>query len=822
MASKKMSGMHTVKSGKKTKTSYLSKLAKKKTSEKCVEEEQDNCSHENDVSQSKVCTETEDNEQDMSRSVGIATRHQTKGSNETHVEGNSSESEQNRNRNGGSIGPVCHETIESNENDIEEKYNDSEQNRMKRSGIAATEHDTNEIQDGDTGYRFKDTEHILVGNNGGIAASGPEIKVSKDRVVEEKSKDTGGNLSRNGESISLERESKGPKNTEENRKGNNRGIALGHETKVSKDRVVEVKSKNTVGVIMKKSVKISPERVTKGLKNNRGVDLGRETEGSQESSVATGFKEIEANHTETNEMTALGYKTKKSKDRNFEEKSKDTGLNLIRKIGKICLKQKPKGPTVTEENWKGNHRGVALGRETEGSKEYSDDENPSDIMEKMAGSSGLVVPEYGPKESHDDIKTKNPLWNLCVDATQDGISDLDVDVIVSSEDAGLQGFGMVAKQLLQKGGEQYKLQKMVASSMVGDLKSWHFIFTPGAGRLNCKNVAHANIPKLEVTDQDKWCDHFKTFLGRLVKRTNCMGFTSMAIPLLGTGRKGAPTDFVIDLLCGQIRNCAKKPADKAWLQTIYIVHPNRSIVRSIETVAKRLHLYRTPEVTQKPEVTIGKTKTRDYDKYFIEKYSVKLPKKTNDLTDEDCPICMEKIDSKERVELKKCHHVFCLSCAKQSFNVKPACPLCNVVYGTIRGNQPEGFMVEMFGKESLPGFVGCGNIHIYYSFCDGIQDAEHPNPGKPYRGTRREAFLPDDEEGQRVHRLLRKSFQQQMTFTIGSSRTTGRENVVTWNDIHHKTRIHGGSERYGYPDPLYLKRVQEELASKGISEATDS
>lgn len=65
--------------------------------------------------------------------------------------------------------------------------------------------------------------------------------------------------------------------------------------------------------------------------------------------------------------------------------------------------------------------------------------------------------------------------------------------------------------------------------------------------------------------------------------------------------------------------------------------------------------------------------------------------------------------------------------------------------------------------------------------------------------------------------MLERAFKQGLTFTIGFSRTTGRNNVVTWNDIHHKTRTSGGPERFGYPDPDYLERVREELEAKGIT-----
>jgi len=52
---------------------------------------------------------------------------------------------------------------------------------------------------------------------------------------------------------------------------------------------------------------------------------------------------------------------------------------------------------------------------------------------------------------------------------------------------------------------------------------------------------------------------------------------------------------------------------------------------------------------------------------------------------------------------------------------------------------------------------------------------------------------------------------------VGRSITTGNDNTVVWNDIHHKTSMTGGPTSYGYPDPGYLNRVIEDLKAKGIT-----
>jgi len=64
---------------------------------------------------------------------------------------------------------------------------------------------------------------------------------------------------------------------------------------------------------------------------------------------------------------------------------------------------------------------------------------------------------------------------------------------------------------------------------------------------------------------------------------------------------------------------------------------------------------------------------------------------------------------------------------------------------------------------------------------------DHPSPNTYYKGIMRKAFLPDTKEGQEVCGMLATAFRRGLVFTIGASRTTGKEGVITWNDINHKT-----------------------------------
>lgn len=182
-----------------------------------------------------------------------------------------------------------------------------------------------------------------------------------------------------------------------------------------------------------------------------------------------------------------------------------------------------------------------------------------------------------------------------------------------------------------------------------------------------------------------------------------------------------------------------------------------------------------------------------------------------------CPICLGEIQNIKTLE--KCQHSFCEDCITRALQVKKACPMCGRFYGQLVGNQPENgrMLVSKDSSLLLPGYEKYGTIIIQYVFPPGIQGSEHPNPGVRYPGTTRVAYLPDCPEGNKVLTLFKKAFDQRLTFTIGTSMTTGRPNVITWNDIHHKTNCTGGPQLFGYPDPTYLLRVQEELRAKGIT-----
>ena len=155
-------------------------------------------------------------------------------------------------------------------------------------------------------------------------------------------------------------------------------------------------------------------------------------------------------------------------------------------------------------------------------------------------------------------------------------------------------------------------------------------------------------------------------------------------------------------------------------------------------------------------------------------------------------------------------HFFHIECIGNLIgnNTSFKCPNCLRIYGILTGNMPYGtFNAYKSNSPKCSGF-NCDTIIINYHFPNG--------PG--YTGTSRRSYLPNTKEGREVLALLKVAFDRKLTFTVGTSVTTGKKNTVVWNGIHHKTSVYGGPTCFGYPDNTYFNRVKEELASKGVTQ----
>jgi deltex-like protein len=177
---------------------------------------------------------------------------------------------------------------------------------------------------------------------------------------------------------------------------------------------------------------------------------------------------------------------------------------------------------------------------------------------------------------------------------------------------------------------------------------------------------------------------------------------------------------------------------------------------------------------------------------------------------EMCDICVSEAGSWHEA---KCGHRVCTDCHEQIQKERTTmsgqrhtffkCPFCQAFEGIEIGDCPDGTMTVHTTDTPVAGYSRHGSIHIRYIIS---QDQHYLD---------RSAYSPDSPEGKQVLALLQVAWDRRLTFKVGTSATTGQQNVLIWN-LHHKTSRVGGIQMHGFPDDTYLDRIKEELAQRGI------
>jgi len=187
----------------------------------------------------------------------------------------------------------------------------------------------------------------------------------------------------------------------------------------------------------------------------------------------------------------------------------------------------------------------------------------------------------------------------------------------------------------------------------------------------------------------------------------------------------------------------------------------------------------------------------------------------NSTEPDECSICLDELSTQIAIKLQKCGHKFHKLCIENALSRRNACPICRTAVGEPQGKMPSGKMTITASTKKCQGY-SCGSIIITYRIPGGLQRTGHT-----FAGTTRRAYLPDNERGRTLLKRLEYAFMRGLTFVVGTSLTTGQQNVITWASIHHKTNRSGGVLAHGYPDANYFSNVNEELDSLGVPPAKD-
>lgn len=432
-----------------------------------------------------------------------------------------------------------------------------------------------------------------------------------------------------------------------------------------------------------------------------------------------------------------------------------------------------------------------------------------------------------------------------VDLYVGDITTVPLDAVVNIGNSTLSNRNGLNKVILDRAGNDIvqEINRKINATQKKRLDFGEVLLT-GGGRLASKKIIHTvavTFKNAHVTDVAAVRKVMQTCL----KKAKAEKFISLAFPAIGTGKSYFKHDECIDAYVSELKSWRSLfPKEIHFvvysgrlfneIQATFSLHfssPSNVTGNSSFYVNNSLSSNRKRKnSTSKNSASSGSLFQNDnVQKNTLQNNSSGLGATGGAATafvdtvssdptvpNDTCTICL--CDFTDRKTLKKCGHSFCSACINQSFSsVGPSCPICQTVYGKVIGLQPPGTMTVQRESKSLPGFPGCKHFVVFYQIPSGIQTSSHPNPGASFSGVTRTAYLPCSKEGETIVKMLQRAFEQKLIFTVGDSRTTNMSDVVTWNDIHHKTSIMGGLSRYGYPDPNYLQRVSEELKVKGIT-----
>ncbi|XP_065920742.1 uncharacterized protein [Dysidea avara] len=398
---------------------------------------------------------------------------------------------------------------------------------------------------------------------------------------------------------------------------------------------------------------------------------------------------------------------------------------------------------------------------------------------------------------------------------QADITEEMVDVIVNAANDRLSHIGGVAFAINEASNGIVQQQSTAVIQQHGLIQVSQVVHTGAGGSLKCKYVIHTVGPE-QYKHKDKCQELLWMACVNTLALAEKLGVTSIAIPPISSGIFGVPKDVVAKTIISAV---CQYPCHPGGLLTdvriVIIDDPTFEAFKPTFIDARANTTVITQSQDSAPPHTPPTTSFQHSHSWPNETQGDRSSRHTHSKPrTEECPICKDDITD---LVTTKCKHNYCRGCLEKSLQTSPYCPVCKVPLRQVTGDQPDGRMTHQILKDQhLSGYEQYGTIKITYYIPNGIQGPTHPRPGRQFTGDSRNAYLPDSLEGREVFELLKKAFDAKMIFTIGTSATTGKANRIVWNDIHHKTNMHGGSDCYGYPDPTYLQRVKEELRQKGI------
>jgi hypothetical protein len=109
----------------------------------------------------------------------------------------------------------------------------------------------------------------------------------------------------------------------------------------------------------------------------------------------------------------------------------------------------------------------------------------------------------------------------------------------------------------------------------------------------------------------------------------------------------------------------------------------------------------------------------------VHKAIVAVPDHTKTDLDDDCAICLNKLEAEGLCKISGCGHYFHHECILEAMQHSSRCPLCSKHLAEPQGKMPSGEMsISMLPSVSCGGY-GPGSIEIYYHIFGDVQKDYH-------------------------------------------------------------------------------------------------
>ncbi|VDI22313.1 deltex [Mytilus galloprovincialis] len=426
--------------------------------------------------------------------------------------------------------------------------------------------------------------------------------------------------------------------------------------------------------------------------------------------------------------------------------------------------------------------------------------------------------------SMNDVRYDDEVPANWVFTTAEGISvkvyfgsilNLEVECIVKATNENMSFRYGNSAPVYEAARKQYKYECENNSRRYGTLQVGTCV-SPSSNNLYYKYFIHIAEPRWQdyrENEKHKCALDLKQSIVCCLVEADKLRMKSIALPFVSTGISPIPKDMCAEEYCKAIEEYSRIRNNTSSLLEIHFIDKNYALISLIKQEFAKAFIKSGKHYVNKQEP--GRQNFKPFSKSTnVRAAQLRVRTRMDSRNSEVCSICWNTMMQPKKLQ---CSHLFCSVCIDRHFKNESTCPQCDGIQGSQTGIQPLGKMKTNIKSSSLCGFPGTDTIEIVYIIPSGIQGAEHPNPGRPFEGIKRRAYLPNNTKGQLIAKLLQIAFDRRLIFTIGTSRTTGKTGVVIWNDISHKTNPEPNA-MFGFPDDMYFDRVLDDLGFKGVTE----